>query len=38
MSVIMSIFEIVAVALTATLVITVGWLWLFNITIVGGAL
>jgi hypothetical protein len=29
----MSIFEIVAVALTATLVLTVGWLWLFNITI-----
>jgi len=38
MNVIMSLIEVCAVALTATLVLTVGWLWLFNITIVGGAL
>jgi len=36
MSVIMSLIEVCAVALTATLVMTVGWIWLFNITIIGG--
>jgi hypothetical protein len=34
-SILMGLFELCAISLTAIVVITVTWMWIFNVTVVG---